>query len=47
MPRSKASIEYYEFAKRLQEKIADFGCSEDEIEQKKSQIYESCWFILL
>lgn len=37
MPRSKASIEYYEFAKRLQrEKIADFGCSEDEIETKRN-----------
>ena len=37
MPRSKSSIEYYEFAKRLQrEKIADFGCSEDEIETKRN-----------
>jgi len=30
-------IEYLKFAKRLQrEKIADFGCSEDEIEKKRN-----------
>jgi len=35
--KSKLSVEYYELAKRLQrEKIADFGCSEDEIETKRN-----------
>ena len=35
--KNKSSIEYYEFAKRLQrEKVVDFGCNEDEIETKRN-----------
>jgi len=35
--KNKSSIEYYEFAKRLQrEKVVDFGCNEDEIKTKRN-----------
>ena len=35
--KNKSSIEYYEFAKRLQrEKVVDFGCNEDEINTKRN-----------